>query len=437
MKRNKVIRAIALLLFAAILTAGLPAGARAEIETVAPVKIDKMRTLNVLFIGNSYSEDTSRYLYDIADQTGYRICVGDAWLGGLRLSDHVENALADNPAYTYFENTEGEWNQIYDGDSETWSLSRVLISRRWDVILLQSKSVDVGLLSSFYPDGDESKPCLLEELAQYCKVYCPWAHIAYNMTWADREGSESEGFEEYGTQMRMCEAAWSVTQSILDTRREMNELTSDDPVADSKEAASGLSEGISRLAGTIPSRAPTVEFVVPVGTAIQNARSSYMGDTLTRDYKHLNYGIGRYIASMTVAASLGYPVESITSMDLYDTASSLHLPVIKASVRAAVENPFALSVQTQERPVLPCMNVTVKGEGNRVDLSWESVAGATSYVVSYQDSGSEESISVTLPSSDTSYDFQGEEGPVFISVCAMGDAYISKSAPYETSMYLR
>ena len=158
MKRNKVIRAIALLLFAAILTAGLPAGARAEIETVAPVKIDKMRTLNVLFIGNSYSEDTSRYLYDIADQTGYRICVGDAWLGGLRLSDHVENALADNPAYTYFENTEGEWNQIYDGDSETWSLSRVLISRRWDVILLQSKSVDVGLLSSSILTGTKQSP---------------------------------------------------------------------------------------------------------------------------------------------------------------------------------------------------------------------------------------------------------------------------------------
>lgn len=437
MKCKRVIRALSLLLLMVILSAELPVGARAEIETVAPVKIDKMRTLNVLFIGNSYSEDTSRYLYDIAEQTGYRICVGDAWLGGLRLSDHVENALADNPAYTYFENTDGEWNQIYDGDSETWSLSRVLISRRWDVILLQSKSVDVGLLSSFYPDGDESKPCLLEELAQYCKVYCPWAHVAYNMTWADREGSESQGFEEYGTQMRMCEAAWSVTQNILDTRWETNDVTSENPVMVSGEAAPGLDEGITRLAGTIPSKAPTVEFVVPVGTAIQNARSSYMGDTLTRDYKHLNYGIGRYIASMTVAASLGYPVETITSMDLYDTASSLHLPVIKASVRAAVENPFALSVQTQERPVLSCMNVRVKDEGNRVALSWDSVAGATSYVVSYKDSTSEESTKVTLSSSETSYDFMGEKGPVFISVCAMGDAYIPQSETYETSLILQ
>jgi hypothetical protein len=162
-----------------------------------------------------------------------------------------------------------------------------------------------------------------------------------------------------------------------------------------------------------------------------------MGDTLTRDYKHLNYGIGRYIASMTVAASLGYPVETITSMDLYDTASSLHLPVIKASVRAAVENPFALSVQTQERPVLSCMNVRVKDEGNRVALSWDSVAGATSYVVSYQDSTSQESTKVTLPPSDTSYDFMGEKGPVYISVCAMGDNYIAQSAPYETSLYLQ
>ena len=437
MKCKKTIRVFALLLLAVLLTAALPVGAQAEIETISPVKIDKMRTLNVLFIGNSYSEDTSRYLYDIADQTGYRICVGDCWLGGLKICDHVNNAMTDARVYTYFENSDGNWNQMSDSGNEFWPLSSVLSLRRWDVIILQSKSVDVGLLSSFYPEGDLSKPCLLEELACYCKVYCPWSCVAYNMTWADKEGSESEGFEEYGTQMRMCEAAWSVTKYILDTRWEAGDLTSENSPAGAEETTPALAEGISRLAGPLPSEAPSVDFVIPVGTAIQNARSSYMGDTLTRDYKHLTYGIGRYLASMTVAASLGYPVETISSMDLYEAASSLHLPLLKSSVRAALENPFALSSQTQERPVLSCMNVAVKEEGKRAILSWDSVAGATSYVVSYQDSASSQSTSVTLPSSDTSYDFMGEEGPVFISVCAVGDAYISRSVPSETSIYLR
>jgi len=58
-------------------------------------------------------------------------------------------------------------------------------------------------------------------------------------------------------------------------------------------------------------------------------------------------------------------------------------------------------------------------------------------VVSYKDSTSEESTKVTLPSSETSYDFMGEKGPVVISVCAMGDAYIPQSETYETSLILQ
>ena len=44
--------------------------------------------------------------------------------------------------------------------------------------------------------------------------------------------------------------------------------------------------------------------VMPCGTAIQNARTSFLGDTLTRDGYHLNEYIGRYIASLTVASML-------------------------------------------------------------------------------------------------------------------------------------
>ena len=38
-----------------------------------------------------------------------------------------------------------------------------------------------------------------------------------------------------------------------------------------------------------------ISIVIPTGTAIQNARSSFLGDTLTRDNCHLN-DVGKYIA---------------------------------------------------------------------------------------------------------------------------------------------
>lgn len=42
-----------------------------------------------------------------------------------------------------------------------------------------------------------------------------------------------------------------------------------------------------------------INIVIPSGTAIQNARTSYLGDTFCRDGHHLNLIIGRYIAACT------------------------------------------------------------------------------------------------------------------------------------------
>ena len=57
---------------------------------------------------------------------------------------------------------------------------------------------------------------------------------------------------------------------------------------------------------------PTFEFVSPVGTAIQNARTSALGDTLNRDGTHLDYGVGRYTAALTFAGAItGRDISSV------------------------------------------------------------------------------------------------------------------------------
>ena len=52
-----------------------------------------------------------------------------------------------------------------------------------------------------------------------------------------------------------------------------------------------------------------ISMVIPVGTAIQNARTSFVGDTLTRDGYHLTYDFGRYVAGLTF-------VKQLTDLDI-------------------------------------------------------------------------------------------------------------------------
>ena len=52
-----------------------------------------------------------------------------------------------------------------------------------------------------------------------------------------------------------------------------------------------------------------ISLIVPNATSIQNARTSSLGDTLTRDGYHLSYDVGRYIAGVTF-------FHAVTGMDI-------------------------------------------------------------------------------------------------------------------------
>ena len=49
---------------------------------------------------------------------------------------------------------------------------------------------------------------------------------------------------------------------------------------------------------------PEITLVVPSGTAVQNARTSVLGDTMNRDGFHLDFTYGRYLAACTWFAAL-------------------------------------------------------------------------------------------------------------------------------------
>jgi hypothetical protein len=82
--------------------------------------------------------------------------------------------------------------------------------------------------------------------------------------------------------------------------------------------------------------------IVPVGTAVQNARTSYLGDTITRDGFHMSIPFGRYLAALTFGRVLtGKSVEGIAYAP--DGVGEDLKAIAIESVENAVKAPFEVT----------------------------------------------------------------------------------------------
>lgn len=129
--------------------------------------------MNVLAIGNSFSQDATRYLHAIAKKDGFNLQVANLYIGGCPLERHYRNMLSGARAY----------GLQYDGIETGFnvSLEEALLNRHWDVITLQQVSH-----YSFLPETYEP---YLSELAAYVRRCAPKAKLYMHQTWAYEEGS--------------------------------------------------------------------------------------------------------------------------------------------------------------------------------------------------------------------------------------------------------
>ena len=146
--------------------------------------------MNVLSIGNSFSEDAQRYLNKIAradSKNGVFTC--NLMIGGCPLSTHYRNMKSEEEAYHLQVN-----GMMVCAKT---SLKRALLSMNWDVITLQQ----VSRLSFNY---DSYQP-YLNALVAYVKKYCPKAKIAIHETWGYLPESETlhrMGYETHNEMYR-------------------------------------------------------------------------------------------------------------------------------------------------------------------------------------------------------------------------------------------
>lgn len=270
--------------------------------TEAPLELEPLsdgKTLKVLAIGNSFSNNTTRFLYDIAKAEGVEnITLGRLYIGGCSLQKHVKCATTNSTEYKYYKNTTGTWEL-----TESATLLYGLQDEQWDIITMQQSSGNSGLTDTYDP--------YLEQLIEYVNTNKtnPNAKLVWHMTWAYQQDNKQAAFANYG--------------SSQDTMYQCIVFANETVILPNK-AFSGF---------------------IPAGTAVQNARTSFIGDTLTKDGYHLNE-IGEIIGGyMWYATFVG---KSLDGIKLDRIPGSIPLSeetraVIAESVNNALKTPLAVT----------------------------------------------------------------------------------------------
>lgn len=255
-------------------------------------------SLKVLAIGNSFSDDSLDELWKIATSWGIpEVKVGILYIGGTSLEDHDRNIMLGNSGnhYTYF-----KYQGVNRTSVPTVTINYGITDEDWDVIMIQQVSGLSGKYETYSP--------YIDRIISYIKEHKTNedVEIVFNMTWAYAKTSNHADYWRY----------------------ENNQMTMYEQIV---SAAIKVDEDFEDIA-----------YVLPTGTAIQNARP-FIGDhNMTRDGYHLNASTGRYIAAMSV-------FKKITRLNLDEIN---HRPIgmtvenankVKQAVEAAYNNPYIVT----------------------------------------------------------------------------------------------
>ena len=265
--------------------------------------IPATKTLKVLAIGNSFSSDATEYLWDIAKDGGVeKIIIGNLYIGGCALDKHYSNIKANSGAYTYYKNTNGRWTS-----ASGVSVQKGLADEEWDIVTVQQASGSSGVETSYAP---------LSRILDFIAENEPNADVYWHLTWAYQGNSTHSSFPTYGKdQMKMYNAILKALNSKVKVQE-------------------------------------SIVGIIPSGTAVQNLRSSYIGDTITRDGYHMSYDYGRYTVALTWFAYLtGGDVDKVDWLPTsYAAVLKDHLPAMREAVKGALAKPEEITKVTAAKP---------------------------------------------------------------------------------------
>ena len=300
--------------------------------------------LRVLAIGNSFSEDAvEQYLYNLGKEAGVNLIIGNACRGGQGLQSHWNDIQNNNNTF--------EYRKVVNGtrtNTTGQALSTIVTDEPWDIITFQQVSQNSGQPNTYEP--------WLGYLIDYVKGLATNENVKMGLhqTWAYAQNSTHSGFVNYDNdQMTMYNA---IVGAVNQAAANHEELT----------------------------------FIIPSGTAIQNARTSFLGDNLNRDGYHLDYGIGRYTAACTwLEAIIG--VSSVGMSYRPDTVDEMMAEIAQNAAHYAMEQPNSVTDMANtgyggDNTIIPSDVIKINfGESLVTAAEWNSITPNYRFIASLKD----------------------------------------------------
>ena len=349
----------------------------------------------LLLIGNSYSQDASNFyskkgsqLLDILRAMlpeTVKIEIGLIYSGGKSLAWHATQAYHNAGVYGFYkiDSDTGVWSTVKGSSTSQYALEYA----DWDVVTLQPYGPETttgvhnnaAYNENYY--ADEQFINLKDSLAymlDHVDLYAPDAETYFYLEWTTTRNNKS----------------LNQTKSTFDSQKAV------------------VAQSIEEVTGTNSQQ--KIEDIIPVGTAVQNARSTYFGLLsynesayddgnlnlvtdgqigILRDGGHVTYYIGRYIAALTFAETIipqsmrkeGYKIPSICVTESIGKLPEEYTEIAQKCVYAALESENYKSTSIEGYTVDPAVaaaEIVSKTEFNLPDTDNKAglIEGLTSEI---------------------------------------------------------
>ena len=299
-------------------------------------------TLRVLSIGNSFSIDANLILPQVVVDAGVprdNFVLYATIYAGASL-EYWDNMYTTDTPLPYLHYMGGKLLRLEDKE---WTLRTLLQSQPWDVVVIQQASALSTNHKSFQP--------YMNRMIEYIRQDCPNKHvrIGWQLTWS---------YPQTATSGPVYEEGWRKIAMI----------------ANQKCHDAGI------------------DFIIPSGTAIQNARTTELGENsngITRDGLHLSFGVGVYIAAMTWYESIFRPIygKSIIGVPVskaikdcdrgkegFQEITDENYLICQQCVKEAVSDPLHLMTDpVDERPIFYEVSFEINGQTTTQYLPQDSL----------------------------------------------------------------
>ena len=248
--------------------------------------------IKILAIGNSFSQDAlESYLFGLVEAENKQVIIGNLYIGGASLDLHWNNAKDDKATYQY---RKIDTNGVKTNTPNT-AISDALADEDWDFISFQQVSSNSGIYHTYI----NTLPLLFNYVKQ--RAINPDVKYILHQTWAYSRDSDHKRFINYNR----------------------NQITMYNAIVDAVKRAKRL----------VP-----IDIIVPAGTAIQNGRTSTVGDNFCSDGYHLDVNIGRYTAACTWFEAI-FGISVIGNSFKPDALSDSEVEIAQYAANFAIENP--------------------------------------------------------------------------------------------------